>query len=127
MTWGTPRAWRSIGCYPRPAGPDDMVWIDTGSGPGIEVPRSEARRFTVPPFPTGTLSGGYPVPDPVPHAIPDDVQADALHLTIRRHVPQTTGVCACGARLGTETGLCRTAKAALDHLMRIEASEDGDV
>nr|MDT0660498.1 hypothetical protein [Micromonospora sp. DSM 115978] len=95
------------------------MWIDTGSGPGLEVPRSEAYRFTVPPFPTGTLSGCLPAPDPKPFAIPDDVQADALRATIRRHTPTTAGVCACGALLGEETGLCRSARLAIDRLMRL--------
>nr|MDT0662008.1 hypothetical protein [Micromonospora sp. DSM 115978] len=127
MTWGTPRAWRSIGCYSaRRTGPEDKVWIDTGSGPGLEVPRAEAHRFVVPPFLTGTLSGVNRDPDPKPFDIPDDVTEDALRMTLQRHMPTTAGVCACGAILGEETGLCRAARLALDHLMRILSPDEPD-
>nr|MDT0658363.1 hypothetical protein [Micromonospora sp. DSM 115978] len=132
MTWGTPWQWRSIGGRPRRER-ERTVWIDTGSGAGLEVAASEAHRFVVPPFLTGTLSGAYrdldsaPGPDPIPHPIPADVRADALRMTVKRHTANPeTGMCACGARLGVETGLCRAARLALDHLMRIEGGPEED-
>ncbi|MDG4831377.1 hypothetical protein O7627_18940 [Solwaraspora sp. WMMD1047] len=66
---GGGRRWRSIsdrrigGHHPLPGwGRPRLKWIDTGSGPGVEVPEEDADRWRVPPFPTGTLSGGWGPP-----------------------------------------------------------------
>lgn len=127
MTWGTPRQWRSIGGQPPR---QRKVWIDTGSGPGLEIPSSEVHRFTAAPFPTGTLSGTLSEtterPDPAfsPDLTSDDVRADLLRRMIRRHTPTANRMCLCGAPLGQETGLCRRARLALDQLMRMTSDEE---
>jgi hypothetical protein len=58
--------------------------IDNGSGPGHEDPN----RWSP------------------PDTIPIDVQADSLRMMLARHQPGDDGTCACGQRLGEETGLC---------------------
>lgn len=129
MTWITPRQWRSIG---GPPDPERMVWIDTGSGSGIEVPASQAHRFTVPPFATGTLSGGCPDPatEDDPPEVPSDVQVDAFEMLLARHTPGADGRCVCGRQLGEDTGLCyygRQAQAALLRLTAVDGPPDPDV
>nr|MDT0656928.1 hypothetical protein [Micromonospora sp. DSM 115978] len=110
----------------QPRQPREPLWIDTGSGPGLEIPPDQeippGATFTFPPTPTGTLSGGWGPPllgrlnkagdkDPaeptpvVPDTIPSSVEADTLVMLLTRHQPHDDTHCACGQQLET-TGLC---------------------
>ena len=116
-----PRRWRSIGGPQNPGEPPEpRVWIDAGSGPGIEVPRKDARRFVMPPFPTGTLSGPAAKKTPRP---PARVQLDAVQMTLAMHEPASDTHCMCGGALGEDTGLCWYGRQAQKGLMELQAEQ----
>ena len=103
------------------------MWIDTVSGPGVEVPQGDAHRFVVPSFPTGTISGGDLTggcldPEP-PNPPPQGVQADALRMILARHEPKDEKTCACGNPLGEDTGLCWYGRQAQKGLMELQVEQ----
>ncbi|MDG4833437.1 hypothetical protein O7627_29630 [Solwaraspora sp. WMMD1047] len=84
----TPINGRRIGGHFDTPGRPRLEWIDTGSGAGIEVTPEDADlyRWRIPPFPTGTLSGGWGPPmglggclesgNETPRIIPDYINPD---------------------------------------------------
>ena len=120
-------------------------WVDSGSGPGWDVPADQLDELPAPSFlpRLSKLRGIRPaVPGPVlptltgpaiPAAldpdddpdhgrvppdfpVPPDVEVDALKTILERHVTGADGICFCGERAGQFTGRCRTARRAAKQL-----------
>ena len=137
-----PRRWRHIG-GPADPGPSPeprppKTWMDTGSGPGVEIvpDGGKPRLYAVPAFPTGTLSGvvrgpwdgdgrtvGGCLDSAPPDLLPHGVKGDAFRMLMVRHEPISGTHCASGCLLGEDTGLCATARIAKRGLENLVAEE----
>jgi hypothetical protein len=120
-------------------------WVDSGSGPGWDVPAEQLDETPAPrsfprlsklrgilpaiPGPVLPTLTGPAVPmehdddhddDPAPDCpVPPHVEVDALNTILERHVTGADGICFCGERAGEFTGRCSIGRRAAKRLTEL--------